>query len=175
MVEFDFDLASDTAMSVASEMVEEMSLSHSDAERIALAIKNEIWNLTHKVQQGAEHTSTGSASDDEAAGKKGPPSEGSAKPEVGAGLRSPRPSVTGRAAVLTHRGAPPCVPAEQGLTLRSAPRRRRRARSAGRAATASCPCTPLTGTHDLRRSSRPSTWSPHSPGQRAMRALLALQ
>ena len=92
VVEFDFDLASDTAMSVASEMVEEMSLSHSDAERIALAIKDEIWNLTHKLQQGAEHTSTGSASDDEAAGKKGPPSEGSAKPEVGARLRLPRPA-----------------------------------------------------------------------------------
>ena len=35
MVEFEFDLASDTAISVASEMVEEMSLSHSDAAIIA--------------------------------------------------------------------------------------------------------------------------------------------
>ena len=47
-VEFDFDLASDTAMSVASEMVEEMSLSHGDAHKIAHAIKEEILSLTHK-------------------------------------------------------------------------------------------------------------------------------
>ena len=149
MVEFDFDLASDTAMSVASEMVEEMSLSHSDAERIALAIKDEIWNLTHKLQQGAEHTSTGSGSDDEAAGKKGPPSEGSAKPEVGAPGSARQGWLVMQEAVLTHQGTLPCVPAKQGLTLHPAPRRRRRARSAGRAATASCPCTTLTETRHL--------------------------
>lgn len=49
MVEFDFDLASDTATSVASEMVEEMSLSACDAARIASAIRAEILALTHKV------------------------------------------------------------------------------------------------------------------------------
>ena len=31
-VEFDFDLGADTAMSVASEMVEDLSLSHEDAQ-----------------------------------------------------------------------------------------------------------------------------------------------
>jgi len=38
VVEFEFDLASDTAISVASEMVEEMSLSHVDAAIIAQVI-----------------------------------------------------------------------------------------------------------------------------------------
>jgi WNK lysine deficient protein kinase len=45
-VEFDFDLAADTAMSVASEMVEDLSLSHEDARAIASAIKNEVQTLT---------------------------------------------------------------------------------------------------------------------------------
>ncbi|KAK9823221.1 hypothetical protein WJX72_001156 [[Myrmecia] bisecta] len=45
-VEFDFDLAADTAMSVASEMVEDLSLSHDDAKAIAAAIKDEIAALT---------------------------------------------------------------------------------------------------------------------------------
>ena len=31
-MEFDFDLGADTAMSVASEMVEDLSLSHEDAQ-----------------------------------------------------------------------------------------------------------------------------------------------
>lgn len=78
MVEFDFDLGSDTAISVASEMVEEMSLSHSDAARIAQAIKEEIFNLTHKVQseQHRAAASYGSVSDDESAVVRPPPSEG---------------------------------------------------------------------------------------------------
>ncbi len=78
MVEFEFDLASDTAISVASEMVEEMSLSHEDAAVIAQAIKNEIFNLTHRSaaypyphphHPGA--ASFGSASDDEAPHARG--------------------------------------------------------------------------------------------------------
>ena len=78
VVEFEFDLGSDTAISVASEMVEEMSLSHSDAARIAQAIKEEIFNLTHKVQSGQHRAaaSYGSVSDDESAAARPPPSEG---------------------------------------------------------------------------------------------------
>jgi len=45
-VEFDFDMGADTAMSVASEMVEDLSLSHDDARAIAAAIKQEIKQLT---------------------------------------------------------------------------------------------------------------------------------
>ncbi len=45
-VEFDFDMGADTAMSVASEMVEDLSLSHDDAKAIAAAIKQEIKQLT---------------------------------------------------------------------------------------------------------------------------------
>lgn len=45
-VEFDFDLGADTAMSVASEMVEDLSLSAEDARAIAAAIRNEIKLLT---------------------------------------------------------------------------------------------------------------------------------
>ena len=45
-VEFDFDMGADTAMSVASEMVEDLSLSHNDAIAIAAAIKQEIKQLT---------------------------------------------------------------------------------------------------------------------------------
>lgn len=45
-VEFDFDMGADTAMSVASEMVEDLSLSHDDAKAIAAAIKLEIKQLT---------------------------------------------------------------------------------------------------------------------------------
>ena len=77
VVEFDFDLGSDTAISVASEMVEEMSLSHSDAARIAQAIKEEIFNLTQKVQSGQHRAaaSYGSVSDDESAATRPPPSE----------------------------------------------------------------------------------------------------
>lgn len=45
-VEFDFDMGADTAMSVASEMVEDLSLSHDDAKAIAAAIKQEIKKLT---------------------------------------------------------------------------------------------------------------------------------
>ena len=45
-VEFDFDMGADTAMSVASEMVEDLSLSHEDARAIAAAIKQEIKQLT---------------------------------------------------------------------------------------------------------------------------------
>ena len=77
MVEFDFDLGSDTAISVASEMVEEMSLSHSDAARIAQAIKEEIFSLTHKVM-GSHHqaaASYGSVSDDESGSLRPPPSD----------------------------------------------------------------------------------------------------
>ncbi len=76
-MEFEFDLGSDTAISVASEMVEEMSLSHSDAARIAQAIKEEIFNLTHKVQSGQHRAaaSYGSVSDDEGAPIRAPPSE----------------------------------------------------------------------------------------------------
>lgn len=66
VVEFDFDLTNDTAMSVASEMVEEMSLSHNDAHRIAQAIKEEIFNLTQKARQAAEQVS-GHSSDEDAA------------------------------------------------------------------------------------------------------------
>ncbi|BDA41908.1 probable serine/threonine-protein kinase WNK2 at N-terminal half [Coccomyxa sp. Obi] len=46
VVEFDFDLAADTAYSVASEMVSDLSLSHEDAKMIARAIKEEIVALT---------------------------------------------------------------------------------------------------------------------------------
>ena len=45
-VEFDFDMGADTAMSVASEMVEDLSLSHDDAKAIAAAIRQEIKQLT---------------------------------------------------------------------------------------------------------------------------------
>ncbi len=45
-VEFDFDLGADTAMSVATEMVNELSLSHEDARAIATAIGDEIKQLT---------------------------------------------------------------------------------------------------------------------------------
>ena len=45
-VEFDFDLGADTAMSVASEMVEDLSLSAEDAKNIAAAIREEIKLLT---------------------------------------------------------------------------------------------------------------------------------
>ena len=45
-VEFDFDMGADTAMSVASEMVEDLSLSHEDARAIAAAIKQVIKQLT---------------------------------------------------------------------------------------------------------------------------------
>lgn len=65
-VEFDFDLANDTAMSVASEMVEEMSLSHNDAHKIAHAIKDEIVSLTQQgSRQGSATQSLDSNSDDE--------------------------------------------------------------------------------------------------------------
>ncbi len=37
-VEFDFDLGADTAMSVASEMVEDLSLSHEDAQARGVAL-----------------------------------------------------------------------------------------------------------------------------------------
>lgn len=45
-MEFDFDMRADTAMSVASEMVEDLSLSHDDARAIAAAIKQEVKQLT---------------------------------------------------------------------------------------------------------------------------------
>ena len=61
-MEFDFDLVSDTAMSVASEMVEEMSLSHEDAHKISLAIKEEIKALTHKGPTAADDDSSFSSS-----------------------------------------------------------------------------------------------------------------
>lgn len=48
-VEFDFDLGADTAMSVATEMVNELSLSHEDACSIAGAIGEEIRQLTGKL------------------------------------------------------------------------------------------------------------------------------
>ncbi len=47
-MEFDFDLGADTAMSVATEMVNELSLSHEDARAIATAIGDEIKSLTGK-------------------------------------------------------------------------------------------------------------------------------
>jgi Oxidative-stress-responsive kinase 1 C-terminal domain len=45
-VDFDFDLGADTAMSVASEMVEDLSLSAEDARAVAAAIRDEIKLLT---------------------------------------------------------------------------------------------------------------------------------
>jgi Oxidative-stress-responsive kinase 1 C-terminal domain len=45
-VDFDFDLGADTAMSVASEMVEDLSLSAEDARAVAAAIRDEIKTLT---------------------------------------------------------------------------------------------------------------------------------
>lgn len=77
-MEFEFDLGSDTAISVASEMVEEMSLSHTDAARIAQAIKEEIFFLTHKGP-GSNHRAAPSycsVSDDESNPPRPPPSEG---------------------------------------------------------------------------------------------------
>ena len=50
-VEFDFDLGADTAMSVATEMVNELSLSHEDARAIATAIGDEIRQLTGKRER----------------------------------------------------------------------------------------------------------------------------
>ena len=50
-VEFDFDLGADTAMSVATEMVNELSLSHEDARAIATAIGDEIKQLTGKRER----------------------------------------------------------------------------------------------------------------------------
>ena len=78
MVEFEFDLGSDTAISVASEMVEAMSLSHLDAARIAEAIKEEIFNLTHNAHITAHRPapSYGSVSDDEGVTVRPPASEG---------------------------------------------------------------------------------------------------
>ena len=54
-MEFDFDLGADTAMSVATEMVNELSLSHEDARASATAIGDEIKQLTGKC----EHTPSG--------------------------------------------------------------------------------------------------------------------
>ena len=45
-MDFDFDLGADTAMSVASEMVEDLSLSAEDARAVAAAIRDEIKTLT---------------------------------------------------------------------------------------------------------------------------------
>ena len=45
-MDFDFDLGADTAMSVASEMVEDLSLSAEDARAVAAAIRDEIKMLT---------------------------------------------------------------------------------------------------------------------------------
>ena len=56
VVEFNFDLAADTAMSVAGEMVQEMSLSHEDAQHIAEAIRTEIRQLTEAGLSLGMHT-----------------------------------------------------------------------------------------------------------------------
>ena len=50
-MEFDFDLGADTAMSVATEMVNELSLSHEDARAIATAIGDEIKQLTGECRE----------------------------------------------------------------------------------------------------------------------------
>lgn len=78
MVEFEFDLGLDTAISVASEMVEEMSLSRTDAARIAQAIKEEIFVLTHKGPGNLHQPAASyySISDDEGGPPRPPPSEG---------------------------------------------------------------------------------------------------
>lgn len=49
VVQFDFDLESDTAFDVASEMVEDLQLSPKDAAAIAAAIKDEVSLLTGKA------------------------------------------------------------------------------------------------------------------------------
>ena len=53
-MEFDFDLVADTAISVASEMVDEMSLSPEDARSISMAIKDEIRKLTKEGSYSGE-------------------------------------------------------------------------------------------------------------------------
>jgi len=60
-VEFDFDLGADTAMSVASEMVEDLSLSAEDARSIAAAIREEIKLLTGLLQRGKDSLASSSA------------------------------------------------------------------------------------------------------------------
>jgi len=60
-VEFDFDLGADTAMSVASEMVEDLSLSAEDARSIAAAIREEIKLLTGLLQRGEDSLASSSA------------------------------------------------------------------------------------------------------------------
>lgn len=66
-VEFDFDLGADTAMSVASEMVDDLSLSAEDARAIAEAIRDEIKLLTGLLhRRGDDSLATSS---DEPAGE----------------------------------------------------------------------------------------------------------
>lgn len=60
-MEFDFDLGADTAMSVASEMVEDLSLSAEDARSIAAAIREEIKLLTGLLQRGEDSLASSSA------------------------------------------------------------------------------------------------------------------
>ncbi|GAB4823146.1 hypothetical protein N2152v2_010192 [Parachlorella kessleri] len=50
-VEFEFDISRDTAISVASEMVEDLQLSEEDAAAIATAIRDEIANLTTHLEE----------------------------------------------------------------------------------------------------------------------------
>ena len=52
-MDFDFDLGADTAMSVASEMVEDLSLSAEDARAVAAAIRDEIKLLTGLLNRHA--------------------------------------------------------------------------------------------------------------------------
>lgn len=50
-VEFEFDVSRDTAISVASEMVEDLQLSQEDAAAIAAAIRDEIATLTTNLEE----------------------------------------------------------------------------------------------------------------------------
>lgn len=51
-VEFDFDLATDTALSIASEMVNDLTLSQEDAQSIAAAIKQILEGLAAAADDG---------------------------------------------------------------------------------------------------------------------------
>jgi len=50
-VEFEFDLSKDTAVDVATEMVEDLQLSPDDAVAIAVAIKNEVVSLSSQLEE----------------------------------------------------------------------------------------------------------------------------
>lgn len=53
-VEFDFDLGSDTAMSIASEMVDDLTLSRDDAQSIASAIKQILEGMAEAADDGTD-------------------------------------------------------------------------------------------------------------------------